>query len=153
MKNPTLILFALLLILTGSCNKDDDDDKSGSTTPPVTRTEVYKVTINGTEKVATTVSNASVDNYLSLSASFADGEYAELEMSPIPPAGNYSADDSRGFLFGNSSTFWVCTSCKIDVQEHDTEAKYIKVSISGQLDPFFEGESVTLNSATVAAFY
>jgi len=150
----TAFFLALALCMT-SCN-DDDDNGGPSGNSPI-RVEKSTLVLNGQSQQETASINAvytDSPDYLDITSVFSDNLSTQLEMSPLRDEGSYSTSATLGFVVATGSELWFCNEgCTVVIEEHDTDDRWIEISVSGQMQDLFGTSSATLNSARVATFY
>lgn len=155
---PFCFLIAMSLVFA-SCNDNDDDNggPSGST-PPATRTEKSTFTLNGQAQPETanlTVSYQSDPQALEIVSEFSGNNVlSEFAMAPIRSEGSHTSNQTIGFAVVLNDQAWFCNEgCTVVILEHDSDDRWVDISISGQMQDLFGTTSATLNSARISAFY
>ncbi len=149
-----ILLLSLFIILLASCNKDDEDS-SKSSIPITSRAQSVSFQLNGQSHDLTEIEveyEASLE-YLDITAS-SGNNLLQFESAPVPSEGTYTTSISIGIAVSVNDQYWFCnTGCTVVVNEHDRDARWIDISVSGQMTDLLSTTNATLNTATIKSFY
>jgi len=157
-KRAIAVITSCIFILT-ACNNDDEQRAENPETnnPPPTRIEKSSFTLNGVsqpESQNISVAYSESPQGLEIVTTFQENILSEFAMSPIRDEGSYTSNQAIGFAVVIGAQAWFCnTGCTVVIEEHDSEGRWIDISISGQLQDLLGTSTATLNNARISKFY
>ncbi len=152
----TLLLVAQCFLL-GSCRDDDRPDPNGVDQVGGTeRTTEARFNLDGNilEAINIESSYSESPESLNIFLDLGDGNSAEMDLMPIPGIGEHITTPlNLGFAITIGQSAYFCNEdCLVQIQEHDRDARWLRLSVSGSMSESLTG-SASLSEGRIGLFY